>query len=126
MKYALFLYGDESAWDALSPDEQGAVMAEYDAVTEAMKRDGVHAGGDALEPVVNAATVRVRDGEPVVTDGPFMEAKEMLGGIFYVECGSRDEAVAWAARIPDARTGAVEVRPIIDFGALGASDSDDA
>ncbi|MGH2445199.1 MAG: YciI family protein [Candidatus Limnocylindria bacterium] len=121
MKYALFLYGDESAWDALSPDEQGAVMAEYDEVTRDMERDGVHAGGDALEPSSNAATVRVRDGERIVTDGPFMEAKEMLGGIYYVECGSREEAIAWAARIPDARTGAVEVRPILDLEALEAA-----
>jgi hypothetical protein len=120
MKYALLLYSDEGAWDGLDPEAQGAVMGEYEAVTEAMKRAGAYLGGEGLQGTITATTVRLRDGKPVVTDGPFVESKEVLGGFYLVECASLDEALDWAARIPDARLGGVEVRPVLDVEALTA------
>ena len=120
MKYALLLYADEGAWDGLDAEAQTAVMGEYDAVTEAMKRAGAHLGGEGLQTTSTATTLRVRDGKPIVTDGPFVESKEALGGFYIVECASLDEALDWAARLPDARHGAVEVRPVLDVEALQA------
>jgi hypothetical protein len=120
MKYALLLYADEGAWNGLDPEAQGAVMAEYEAVTEAMKRSGAYLGGEGLQPTTTATTLRQRDGKRVVTDGPFVESKEVLGGFYLVECASLDEALDWAARIPDARLGGVEVRPVLDVEALQA------
>ena len=120
MKYALLLYADEAAWDGLDPEAQGAVMAQYDEVTEAMKSAGAHLGGEGLQTTSTATTVRVRDGKPIVTDGAFVESKEALGGFYIVECASLDEALDWAARLPDARIGGVEVRPVLDVEALQA------
>jgi hypothetical protein len=120
MKYALLLYADEGAWNGLDPEAQGAVMAEYEAVTEAMKQSGAYLGGEGLQPTTTATTLRQRDGKRVVTDGPFVESKEVLGGFYLVECASLDEALDWAARIPDARLGGVEVRPVLDVEALQA------
>ena len=120
MKYALLLYADEGAWDGLGPEAQGAAMAEYDAVTEDMKRAGAYIGGEALSATATATTLRQRDGKPVVTDGPFVESKEVLGGFYLLECASLDEALEWAARIPDARLGGVEVRPLLDIEAMQA------
>jgi hypothetical protein len=121
MQYVLLLYAEEEAWDSLDPEAQEAVMAEYDDVTEAMKAQSAHLGGEALRPSSEAATLRIRDGQEIVTDGPFVEAKEMLGGFYLVECDTREEALRWAARIPDARIGAIEVRPILDVSDLRES-----
>ncbi|HYI65906.1 MAG TPA: YciI family protein [Candidatus Limnocylindrales bacterium] len=120
MKYALLLYADEADWEGLDPEAQGEVMAQHGAATEAMQSAGAYVGGEALDLTNTAKTLRLRDGKPVVTDGPFIEAKEALGGFYLVECASMDEALDFAARIPEARTGAVEVRPILDFDALEA------
>lgn len=117
MKYALLLYADEADWDGLDADAQGEVMAQHGAATEAMQAAGAYVGGEALEPTNTARTLRLRDGKPLVTDGPFVESKEALGGFYIVECGSMDEALDFAARIPEAATGGVEVRPLIDFEA---------
>jgi hypothetical protein len=123
MQYMLMLYADERAWSSLDDEAQVAVMAEHDAATEAMKVQGAYLGGEALELSDSAATIRIRDGEETVTDGPFVEAKEMLGGFYLVECASREEALRWAARLPEARIGGVEVRPILDLSALEAQAS---
>ena len=117
MQYVLLLYADEGAWSSLDEEAQGATMAEHESATEAMRAQGAYVGGEALEPSASAATLRIRNGEQIVTDGPFVEAKEMLGGFYLVECGSREEALTLAARLPEARIGGVEVRPVIDFGA---------
>jgi hypothetical protein len=119
----LMLYADERAWSSLDDEAQVAVMAEHDAATEAMKVQGAYLGGEALELSDSATTIRIRDGEETVTDGPFVEAKEMLGGFYLVECASREEALRWAARLPEARIGGVEVRPILDLSALEAQAS---
>lgn len=120
MQYMLMLYADEASWSSLDDEAQGAVMAEHGAATEAMKAQGAYVGGEALELSDTAATLRIRDGEEVITDGPFVEAKEMLGGFYIVECASREEALRWAAHLPEARIGGVEVRPILDVAALQA------
>jgi hypothetical protein len=112
MRYALLICGDENAESALSPDEESAVLAEYGALAGEMSQKGVLTGGERLRPSTDATTVRVRDGEVLTTDGPFAETKEQIGGFFLVDCKDLDEAIQVAARIPGARSGLIEVRPI--------------
>jgi hypothetical protein len=110
MQYLLLIYENEKRFSKGYPE---AELAEYQAFGKqfavAIK------GGNALQPTTSAATVRVRDGKVLSTDGPFAETKEQLGGYYLVEANTRDEAVAMAAKIPGARFGSIEVRPIIKF-----------
>ena len=115
MKYMLLIHQGTTptpqtpeAWARLSPDEQQAVFAAYKALNET---PGV-TPGIGMQPPELATTVRVREGRTLTTDGPFVSVKEALGGYFLLECASMDEAVDWAARIPGAHHGAVEVRPV--------------
>jgi hypothetical protein len=119
MKYALLLYADEGSWDGLDAEAQAAVMDEYDAVTEAMKGAGAHLGGEGLQTTSTATTVRVRDGKPIVTDGPFVESKEVIGGFYVVEAPDRDAALQWASRTSAAISKPIEVRPF--FASADAS-----
>jgi hypothetical protein len=124
MKYLAMIYGDESRWEALSDDERSAVYARYRAFGDAAGDKVV--GGAELGPNSTATTVRVREGETIVTDGPFVETKEALGGFYVLECDTIDEAVALAARIPGAETGAIEVRPgYVDAAAEQAEESEE-
>ncbi len=111
MQYLALIYGEADRWEALSDDERTAVYARYTAFAEEAGAAGVLADGGELAATTSATTVRVRDGETLVTDGPFVESKEALGGYFLFECASIEEAVDWAARIPGADHGAIEVRP---------------
>jgi hypothetical protein len=106
------IYADETAWESFSDDEREAGYAQYREFARDAQEAGVLAGGDELGPTRDATTVRVRNGETLVTDGPYAELKEALGGYFLFECESTDEALDWAARIPAAEHGAVEVRPV--------------
>ena len=115
MQYMLLIYDDESVWTSMSEDEQKTVMGEYFAYTEALKSAGKHVAGDALQPINTAKSVRVRDGESETTDGPFAETKEVLGGYYLVDVDSEDEALEWASKIPSARYGTIEVRPVVVF-----------
>ena len=111
MKYMLLIYDDPRVWATFSPEEQAAFYPEYAAVSELPNTQ--HAA--QLQPAATARSVRVHDGETVVTDGPFAETKEVLGGYYLIDAGSVDEAVAIAARIPSARVGGtVEVRPVVE------------
>ena len=110
MKYMALIYGNEEAWDALSEEEQQRVSDRY----MALAREPVSVGGEQLEDADTATTVRVRDGETLTTDGPFAETKEQLGGYYLIDCASLDEALEFAARIPAAERGAVEVRPVVE------------
>ena len=110
MKYMALIYGNEEAWDALSGEEQQRVSERY----MALAREPVTVGGDELQDPDTATTIRVRDGETLTTDGPFAETKEQLGGYYLVDCASLDEALEFAARIPAAERGAVEVRPVVE------------
>jgi hypothetical protein len=110
MKYMALIYGNEEAWDALSEEEQQRVSERY----MALAREPVTVGGDELQDPDTATTIRVRDGETLTTDGPFAETKEQLGGFYLIDCASLDEALEFAARIPAAERGAVEVRPVVE------------
>lgn len=119
MKYLLMLYENEKAWEALSQEETQAVMGEYGVFTDSVQASGNYVAGEALQPTPTATTVRIRDGRRLTTDGPFAETKEQLGGFYLIEAKHLDEAVAIASRIPAARTGCVEIRPVIDFSQTG-------
>ncbi len=115
MRYLLLIYGGEAAMANATPEEMQAMMAEYVAFGEAVTSEGIMRGGEALQPIGTATTVRVRDGETLLSDGPFAETHETLGGFYMVECDSLDEAIGAARRIPGARYGSVEVRPIMEW-----------
>ena len=113
MQYLALIFGDEARWENLSAEQREAEMGEYTALSQA----AVTKGGNELDSIATATTVRVRDDETLVTDGPFAELKETLGGYYVFECDSIDEACTWAAKIPAARHGAIEVRPVyVDGG----------
>ncbi len=113
MQYLLLIYNEEKRWNDMSPAEQGAVMQAYGDFGKEFA--GKILGGNALQPTTTAKTVRVSDGQNLATDGPFAETKEQLGGYYLVEAASENEAVAIAAKVPGARYGSVEVRPIWQF-----------
>jgi hypothetical protein len=108
------IYGDESV--DLNPDEMQKVMGAYDAFTNEVKSAGAMQAAEALQPTATATTVRVRNGETLITDGPFADTKEQLGGFYLLDCKNLDEAVAYAAKIPGAQGGSIEVRPIWEMG----------
>jgi hypothetical protein len=117
MQYLLLIYNDEETWQRMPDEERGKIVQEYFALTDDLRERGAYVGGNPLQPTATATTVRVRDGEQLVTDGPFAETKEQLGGYFLVEAESIDEAIEYAGRIPGARHGSVEVRPIMEVPA---------
>ena len=112
MKYVLSIYDDEGAWEQFSPQEAGAIIDEYGRFSEEARAAGKFVAGEGLEGSSTATTVRVRDGERLLTDGPFAETKEQLGGFYVLECENLDEALAYAAKIPAAEHGSIEVRPV--------------
>lgn len=114
MKYMCLLYGVD-ATAAPSPEEMQAEIAAYNAFTKEAVDRGLMQGGEALHPAHTATTVRVRNGKTTTTDGPFAETKEVLGGFFLLDCKNLDEALEMAAKIPAAKVGSVEVRPVVDF-----------
>lgn len=115
MQYLLLIYEREADWNTMNEKEKGTIFQEYMAFTQGIMKSGHHRAGDALQPVSTATTVRVRNGKTVTTDGPFAETREQLGGYYLVEAKDLDEAIAIAARIPSARYGSVEVRPIMVY-----------
>src|SRR4051812_29623832 len=119
MKYLLAIYADERVWGEATPEFIQENMAAYGELGTAMRDAGVHLGGEGLQPSSTATTVKVRDGETLTTDGPFAETREQLGGYYLLECRDLDDALSWAARIPDATHGTVEVRPVMDYEAMG-------
>jgi hypothetical protein len=110
-KYMLFITGDENA------EQGGDMLQEYGAYTQDLIAAGVLRAGDALEHTSQARRVAVRDGQQLVTDGPFAETKETIGGYYLVECDTIEDAVAWAARCPGAKTGRMDVRPLMELPA---------
>ena len=113
MKYLLLIYDDEKKWAKLSDAERQALFGEYGQFTESIKTSGNYQGGNPLQPTATATTIRVRDGKKLVTDGPFAETKEQLGGYYLVDAADLDQAIAMAARVPSAKLGCIEVRPIM-------------
>jgi hypothetical protein len=115
MKYLCLIYENEKNWESLPPAESEVIMNEYFAFTEGISRNGQLVAGEALQPTHTATTVKVRNGKVSTTDGPFAETKEQLGGFYLIEAKDLNEAIQIAAKIPSARFGAVEVRPVVDF-----------
>jgi hypothetical protein len=117
MRYMLLIYEREADWAAMSQDEKGKVFGEYMAFTADIKRTGHYVSGAPLQPTATATTVRVKDGRAVSTDGPFAETREQLGGYYLVDAKDLDEAIGIAGRIPGARLGSIEVRPVLEVPA---------
>src|SRR2546426_5486809 len=114
MRYMMLIYSKEAP-DGLSPDEAEQIRAAHGSVMREATRKGVLLGAEPLAPTTTATTVRVQDGQALVTDGPFAETKEQLAGYYIIECENLDEAIEWAAKIPPARKGGqgcIEVRPL--------------
>src|SRR5918999_895299 len=105
------IYGDQSVWESFSAEERKAAYERYAKFADEARAAGVMVGGEELGSTRDATTVRVRDGEALVTDGPYAEVKEALGGYYLLECDSMEEALDWASRIPGAEHGSIEVRP---------------
>ena len=112
MRYLLLIAGDENARSEVTAEDDTAMLDEYGTWVKAMTDRGILQGGERLRPVADATTVRVRNGEVLSTDGPFAETKEQLGGYFLVDCKDLDEVIDVAAKLPGARAGSIEVRPI--------------
>jgi hypothetical protein len=115
MKYLCLIYDEERSLHSMSPAESGQFMGEYMSFTKDIKAGGQWLAGHALKPVATATTVRVRGGKLTTTDGPFAETKEQLGGFYLIEARDLNEAIQIASRIPSARIGSIEVRPIQEF-----------
>src|SRR5438445_13420702 len=116
MKYLLALIGDEFRYADRTAEQMREGMKEWDAFTRATTDGGAFVAGEGLQPSATATTVKIQEaGEPIVTDGPFAETKEQLGGFYLLECEDLDEALELAAKIPSASTGSVEVRPVMDY-----------
>ena len=115
MKYLLLIYTNHDAWAELSEAESGAASAEYGTFAERVGASGELLGGEPLQGPETATTVRIRNGSRTTTDGPFIETKEHLAGYFLVDCASLDRALDLAAELPDAKFGAIEVRPLGDM-----------
>jgi hypothetical protein len=120
VKYMLILLGEETGFEEATPEEAKAEMDGWAAFDQAVAEAGVFVSGEGLQESATATTLRIRagDAEPMVTDGPFAETKEQLGGFYVLDCADLDEALRWAKRIP-MRSGAIEVRPVMDYEAMG-------
>ena len=113
MQYLLLIYDNENNWTKMAPADMGKMYQEYGEFTEGIVKSGHLKGGNQLAVVSKATTVRVRDGKKLVTDGPFAETKEQLGGYYLIEAKDLDEALVIAAKIPAVRSGSIEVRPVM-------------
>ena len=114
MKYMLLIYYDEQAWNGLTEAEHQNIYGEYRQLIQKLQSNGQYLVGDQLQPTTKAATVRVRQAKQLVTDGPFAETREQLGGFFMIEAKNLDEAQSIAAQIPSARMGSIEIRPVVE------------
>jgi hypothetical protein len=115
MKYLCLIYDEEKKLNTMSKADGEAMMGEYFGFTEGIKKSGHYLGGNALQPVQTATTVRVRNGKVSTTDGPFAETQEQLGGYYLIEAKDLNDAIRVAAQIPSSRIGSIEVRPIMEF-----------
>jgi hypothetical protein len=125
MKYLLLLYGDESRWADMTPEDIQQDVQAWEAYSRELVESGVFVAGEGLQPTTDATTVRISSGEVVRTDGPFAETREQLGGYYLLDCKDLDEAVGWAAKVPYLpEVGSVEIRPVMDYEAAGYEQPD--
>jgi hypothetical protein len=117
MRYLCLIYENEKAWETVPPAESEAIMNEYFQFTDDIRKKGKYIAGEALQPTASSTTVRVRNGKVSTTDGPFAETKEQLGGFYLIEATDLNDAIQIASRIPSARFGSIEIRPVVDFSA---------
>lgn len=117
MKYMLLIYHDEHAWDGLTEAERQQIYSEYGQLSERLAAKGQLVDGSELQPITTATSVRIRDGKELITDGPFAETHEQLGGYYLIDVKNLDEATSIAAQIPSARTGTIEIRPLAEMAA---------
>jgi hypothetical protein len=115
MQYLLLIYRNEAELGRMTADDRQKMTAEYGAFTQSIIQSGHFKAGDGLQPTTTATTVRVRDGKTLTTDGPFAETREQLGGYYLIDAKDLDTALGIAARIPGAKTGSIEVRPIMIY-----------
>jgi hypothetical protein len=115
VQYMLLIYDDEKVIQGLSEEERNEFMGAYWAYTDEVKASGAYVAADALQSVGTATTVRFRDGEQLLTDGPFAETKEILGGYYIIDVEDLDTALGWAGKMPNIEYGTVEVRPVMSF-----------
>jgi hypothetical protein len=115
VRYLCLIYDDENKWGTMPKAEADAMLGEYFGFTEGIKQSGHYIGGEALQPTPTATTVRVRNGKISTTDGPFAETKEQLGGYYLINAKDLNDAIQVASRIPSAKIGSIEVRPIMEF-----------
>ena len=115
MRYLCLIYDEEKKLQGMAKSESDAFMGEYFAFTEGIKKSGHYLAGEALQPIATATTVRLRNGKLSTTDGPFAETKEQLGGFYMIEARDLNDAIQVASKIPSARYGSIEVRPVVDF-----------
>lgn len=113
MKYLCLIYDDETMFERMSKDDLGKLMGEYKSFSSDIRSSGHYIGGEQLQPTTTATTVRVRNGKVGTTDGPYAETKEQLGGFYFVEATDLNDAIQIASRIPSAKIGAIEVRPVV-------------
>jgi hypothetical protein len=122
MRYMFSLFGEEGAWEDASPEDMKAEMDRWEAFGREAVEAGVMVAGDALQESGTATTLRIQQqAEPIVSDGPFAETKEQLGGYYVLDCKDLDEALSWARKIP-LSSGAIEVRPVMDYTQFGYED----
>ena len=117
MRYLCLIYDEEKKLESMPKADSDAFMGEYFAFTADIRKSGHYVAGEALQPVATATTLRIRNGKLSTTDGPFAETKEQLGGFYMIEARDLNEAIQVASRIPSARLGSIEVRPVVDFSA---------
>ena len=115
MQYLLMIYRSEAELSQMDPAARQTMLADYGAFTQSIVQSGHFKAGDGLQPTTTATTVRVRDGKILTTDGPFAETREQLGGYYLIEAKDLDTAIGIAARIPGARAGSIEVRPVMVY-----------
>jgi hypothetical protein len=117
MQYLALIYTEEQDPSTVDPKLRAEITAQYDAFTEEARNAGIMVAGEALQPTSTATTIHVEGDKTITTDGPFAETREALGGFYLLECKDLDDAIEWAAKIPGARFGSVELRPILDLSA---------
>jgi hypothetical protein len=117
MRYVCLIYDDEKKMAGMSKSDGDSFMGEYFQFTEDVKKSGRYVAGEALQPISSATSVKVRNGKLSTTDGPFAETREQLGGFYLIDARDLNEALQIASRIPSAKTGTIEVRPVVDFSA---------